>query len=70
MANRIQTRHGAGIPTTTGNNPQLLSYEQGWDTTNKILYINDNGTLFSLATTDFVNTAIANAIGNAIGGSY
>lgn len=70
MANRIQTRHGAGAPTVTGNNPQLLSYEQGWDTTNKILYINDNGTLFSLATTAFVNTAINNAIGAAIEGEY
>lgn len=39
MANRIQIRRGSGNP---GSN--LLSYELGWDTTNKALYINDGGT--------------------------
>lgn len=39
MANRIKIRRGSGNP---GNN--LLPYELGWDTTNKALYINDNGT--------------------------
>ena len=39
MANRIKIRRGSGNP---GGN--LLSYELGWDTTNKALYINDGGT--------------------------
>ena len=39
MANRIKIRRGSGNP---GSN--LLSYELGWDTTNKALYINDGGT--------------------------
>lgn len=39
MANRIKIRRGSGNP---GDN--LLSYELGWDTTNKALYINDGGT--------------------------
>ena len=38
MANRIQIRRGSGAPSGS------LNYELGWDTTNKILYINDGGT--------------------------
>ena len=48
MANRIQIRHGAGAPIN-GNDLMLLPFELGWDTTNKALYINDDGYLISLS---------------------
>ena len=35
MANRIQIRHGTTTPTSSN----LMDYELGWDSTNKILYI-------------------------------
>lgn len=41
MANRLQIRRGSSIPTTSN----LLSYELGWDTTNKILYINSDSAI-------------------------
>ena len=41
MANRLQLRHGSTAPTTSN----LLSYELGWDGTNHVLYINNNGTI-------------------------
>lgn len=47
MANRIKIRHGSSIPTTSS----LLPYELGWNTANKVLYINDNGAIKSAAST-------------------
>lgn len=45
MANRIKIRRGSGIPSTSS----LLSYELGWDTSNKVLYINNNSSIVPIA---------------------
>ena len=54
MANRIQIRHGSSIPTTTSSS--LLPYELGWNTANKILYINDNNNAIEGIGLRYINT--------------
>ena len=52
MANRIKIRHGNSIPTTSS----LLPYELGWNTANKILYINDNNNAIEGIGLRYINT--------------
>ena len=52
MANRIKIRRGNGIPTTSS----LLPYELGWNTANKILYINDNNNAIEGIGLRYINT--------------
>ena len=52
MANRIKIRHGNSIPTTSS----LLPYELGWNTVNKILYINDNNNAIEGIGLRYINT--------------
>ena len=54
--NKIIIRRGSGVPTTSN----LDSYSLGWSTTNKKLYINDNGTIRVIAGQNPVFTDAAN----------
>jgi len=59
--NKIIIRRGTGVPTTS----DLDSYSLGWSTSDKKLYINDNGTIRVIAGqnpvfTDAANTFAAN----------
>lgn len=54
MANRIKIRHGNSIPTTSASS--LLPYELGWNTANKILYINDNNNAIEGIGLRYINT--------------
>ena len=43
--NRIQIRHGAAAPTSG----DLLEHEMGYSRSDKTLYINDSGSIISVA---------------------
>lgn len=63
MSNTIKIKRGASAPSTAN----LQSYELGFDTTNKILYINNNGTITKIGNQFVGDLLTASSARNALG---